>query len=58
MYTSESGENMKDIVRATDLFMTGFFLLTIYSGMMSPSTGGKILFWYLIVRFILKRITK
>ena len=49
---------MKDIVKATDLFMAGFFLLTIYSGLMSTSTGGKIFFYYLVVRFILKRITK
>lgn len=58
MYTSESEDNMKDIVKATDLFMAGFFMFTIYSGLMSPATGGQILFYYLVIRFILKRITK
>ena len=49
---------MKDIVKATDLFMAGFFLFTIYSGLLSTETGGKILFWYLVVRFILKNAVK
>ena len=49
---------MKDIVKATDLFMAGFSLFTIYSGLLSAETGGKILFWYLVARFMLKRITK
>lgn len=49
---------MNDILKATDLFMAGFFLFTIYSGLLSTETGGKILFWYLVARFILKRITK
>lgn len=49
---------MKDIIEATDLFMVGFFLFTIYSGLLSTETVGKILFWYLVARFILKRITK
>lgn len=49
---------MKDIVKTTDLFMAGFFLFTIYSGLLSTETGGKICFWYLVARFVLKRITK
>lgn len=49
---------MKDIIEATDLFMAGLFLFTIYSGLLSAETGGKILFGYLVVRFVLKRITK
>ena len=36
----------------------GFFLFTIYSGLLSTETGGKICFWYLVARFVLKRITK
>ena len=58
MYTSESGENMKDIVKTLDLFMAGFFLFVIYSGLMGAQTGGKLLFGYLVIRFILKRIPK
>ena len=49
---------MKDILEATDMFMVGFFLFTIYSGLLSTETSGKITFWYLVARFILKRITK
>lgn len=58
MYTGESEKNMKDIVKTTDLFMVGFFLFTIYSGLLRTETGGKICFWYLVARFVLKRITK
>ena len=58
MYNSESEDDMREFVKATDLFMAGFFILTIYSGMMSPATGGRIFFWYLVVRFIFKHITK
>lgn len=49
---------MKDIVKATDLFMAVFSLFTVYSGLLSSETCGKILFWYLVARFILKGITK
>ena len=49
---------MKDIIEATDMFMVGFSLFTICSGLLSAETGGKILSWYLVARFILKRITK
>lgn len=42
---------MKDIVKATDLF-------TIYSGLLSTETGGRICFWYLVARFILKNAAK
>lgn len=52
------GKNMKDIIEATDMFMVGFSLFTICSGLLSAETGGKILSWYLVARFILKRITK
>ena len=49
---------MKDIIEATDLFMAGFFLFTIYSGLLSTETGGRICFWYLVARFILKNAAK
>ena len=49
---------MKDIIEATDLFMTGFSMFTIYSGLLSTHMGGKLLFGYLVIRFILKNATK
>lgn len=49
---------MKDIIEATDLFMAGFLMFTAYSGLISTQTGGKLLFGYLVIRSILKRIPK
>lgn len=49
---------MKDIVKAIDVLVAGFLALTIYSGLLSTQTGGKLLFGYLVVRFILKNATK
>lgn len=49
---------MKDIIEATDLFMAGFLMFTTYSGLLSAQTGGKLLFGYLVIRFILKNATK
>ncbi|WP_304117819.1 hypothetical protein [Phascolarctobacterium succinatutens] len=49
---------MKDIVKATDVLAAVFLALTIYSGLLSTQTGGKMLFSYLVVRFILKNATK
>lgn len=49
---------MKDIVKATDVLAAGFLALTIYSGLLSTQMGGKLLFGYLVVRFILKNATK
>lgn len=49
---------MKDVVKATDVLATGFLALTIYSGLLSTQMGGKLLFGYLVIRFILKNATK
>ena len=49
---------MKDIVKATDVLTAGFLALTIYSGLLSTQTSGKLLFGYLVVRVILKNATK
>lgn len=49
---------MKDIVKAADLLAAGFLLFAIYSGLLSTHTGGKLLFGYLVLRFILKNAIK
>ena len=49
---------MKDIIEATDLFMAGFLMFTGYSGLISTQTGGKLLFGYLVIGFIVKNATK
>ncbi len=49
---------MKDIVQAMDVLAAGFLAFTIYSGLLSTHTGGKLLFGYLVIRFILKNAIK
>lgn len=49
---------MKDIIEATELFVAGFLMFTTYSGLISAQTGGRLLFGYLVIRFILKNATK
>ena len=44
---------MKDIVQAMDVLAAGFLAFTIYSGLLS-----KLLFGYLVIRFILKNAIK
>ena len=49
---------MKDIVKATDVLAAGFLALTIYSGLLRTKMGARLLFGYLVIRFILKNATK
>lgn len=49
---------MKDIVQAMDVLVAGFLAFTIYSGLLSTHMGGKLLFGYLVLRFILKNAIK
>lgn len=49
---------MKDIVQAMDVLVAGFWLFSIYSGLLSTHTGGKLLFGYLFFRFVLKNAIK
>ena len=58
VYQRKRGEIMKEIVKATDVLAAGFLALTIYSGLLSTQTGGKLLFGYLVIRFILKNAVK
>ena len=49
---------MKDIIKATDVLAAGFLLFALYSGLLSTHTGGKLLFGYLVLRFMLKNAIK
>lgn len=57
-HAASRSNSMKNIMSTVDVFVLGLFLVNIACKLISNEAFGKALFAYIVVRFILKRITK